>query len=153
MFLYRYLAEIKFDRFDPRYIVIEKKGRRVRTNNNSCSYCCIFGSKGFKSGTKRWKIKVVSRKHGSTEQVGIVTQTYEGAQCYSKQITTCGGIGSGTGLQNNDTIEIVVDFKKGNVTFYKNKGVMKTQAINKGQMYYPCIQICACSGQVFELVK
>ena len=82
-----------------------------------------------------------------------MTQIYEGAQCQSKQITTCGGIGSGTNLQNGDVIEIVVNFKKGNVIFYKNKAQLKTQSINKGQTYYPMIQTCACSNQVFEIVK
>ena len=45
--------------------------------------------------------KMVISKHGSTEQVGIVTQIYEGQQCYSKQITTCGGIASGKIYQIN----------------------------------------------------
>ncbi len=146
-------CEIKFDRFDKRYIAVEKKGKKVRTNNNSCTYVSVFCSKGFNVGIIKWKIKIITRKHGSTEQVGIVQNIYEGQQCYSKQISTCGGIGSGTGLKNNDIIEIILDFKKGNVTFLKNNSQLKTQNITKGVKYYPCIQTCACSGQMFEVVK
>ena len=124
----------------------------MRTNNNSCTYVSVFSSRGFKSGVKKWKIKVLQRKHGSTEQVGIVRTIYQGQQCYNKQISSCGGIAGGTGLNIGDIIEIILDFKKGEVTFLKNKNRLKTQNIIKNTTYYPCIQFCACSGQMFEVV-
>ena len=147
------LAEVKFDLFDPRYFVVKRKGKVVRTSASSCSYATVFGSKGFKSGVHKWKIKVISRVHGSTEQVGVVTSVHKDAACSSKQITNCGGISSGTGLGAGDIVQIVLDFKKLKVTFYKNKNLLKSQGISKKTKYYPAITCCCCANQHFELVK
>ena len=144
-------VDLKFDRYDSRYIAIDQNGKRIRTISHTCSYICVYSSTGYNSGIKEWKIKITDVVHGSTEQVGIVTQIYNGTNCFGKQISTDGGIASGAGLANGDVMTITLNFQKGRLIILKNGNHLKVADIQYGTTYYPTVQLCACRNQTIEV--
>eukprot|EP01084_Bolivina_argentea_P115838 205918_1 len=75
--------EVRFDKYDLRYITTELNGKIVKTKGGGCHWNSVYSSTGFNSGIKQWEIKInsIGSDGSSYQHVGLATQIHEGQNC------------------------------------------------------------------------
>lgn len=127
-----------------KYSDTKSKGSFTKIGSSDWNDCFVFGSKAFKTGIVYWEIKIDTTSSGSGLYFGITDD--KNASYYSRDICAgCQGgkynlVGSDLYVNQGESIGIKLDFKKLQVSYYKNgtsAGI--TGTLKKGQAYTPVV--------------
>ena len=89
------------------------------------------------------------------ENIGVCSQLINsGIQNDYIQLSSLGhSVGTGTGLQRGDEVEVILNFYKSRIIIKKNGGNIKQERMMNKTIYYPSIQCCICQAQCYQLCK
>eukprot|EP01084_Bolivina_argentea_P313429 542781_1 len=147
---------VKFDRYDAKFVKIERDGKVIqKTGGNNC-YSCAYSSSGFwSSTTQSWKIKVIKTANGIYDRFGLVKKIYNGDDCNGKKLTTdYGSIEfDHSYLKDGNVYTLIVDSNSDKLMILENGKFQRCVDIHANTTYYPAIQFCDYeSAQHFEVV-